>query len=156
MARKTTWVEKLNDSKDLPKVVKLRKEAVTHWHGENMVVPSPLEVDAIMRKVPKGKLTTTNELRQALAKKFKTDIACPLTTGIFSWIAANAAEEERAEGKKSITPYWRTLKSNGELNSKYPGGVDQQKTFLEGEGHKVIQKGKKYIVEDYEKKLAKI
>jgi hypothetical protein len=156
MTKKKTWIEKLHDSKDLPKVVKLKKESVEHWHGENMVVPSPLEVNNIMRKVPKGKLITINELRQALAKKFKTDIACPLTSGIFSWIAAHAAEEERVIGKKDITPYWRTLKSGGKLNPKYPGGIDQQKTFLEDEGHKVIQKCKKYVIEDYKEKLAKI
>lgn len=153
MAKKLTWIEKLHDSKDLPKIVKLEKNAVKHWHGENMVVPSPLDVNAIMKKVPKGKLITINELRLALAKKYKTDIACPLTTGIFSWIAAHAAEEERANGKKDITPYWRTLKSNGELNPKYPGGIEQQKTFLEGEGHKIIQKGRKHLVDNFESKL---
>jgi len=153
MAKKLTWVEKLNKDNGLPKIAKLDKDAAKHWHGQSMVVPSPLDVDAIMKKVPKGKLVTINELRLALAKKYKTDIACPLTTGIFCWIAAHAAEEERAGGKKDITPYWRTLKSNGELNPKYPGGIEQQKTFLEGEGHKVIVKGKKYIVDNFESKL---
>ena len=50
-------------------------------------------------------------------------------------------------------PYWRTLKANGELNAKYPGGVEAQKEKLEAEGHTIIQKGRtniKYFVKDYE------
>ena len=74
-----------------------------------------------MRKVPKGKLTTINEIRSALARKHRVDVGCPITTGIFAWIAANAAEEAAADGAKRVTPYWRTLKTGGELNPKYPG-----------------------------------
>ena len=48
-----------------------------------------------------------------------------------------------------------TLKSGGELNPKYPGGIEDQKARLESEGHRVIQKGKKYLVENYEKSLIK-
>ena len=73
-----------------------------------------------MKKVPKGKLTTINELRTALAKKHKTDFTCPITTGIFSWIAAYAADELAQQGRKRITPYWRTLKSDGQINRSTP------------------------------------
>ena len=80
-------------------------------------------------------------------------MGCPLTTGIFAWLAAHAAEEAAAEGKKGITPYWRTLKSGGELNPKYPGGIKAQKARLEAEGHTIRRKGKRYVVADYEKVL---
>ena len=136
---KKSWREKLADSKDLPKT---------------MVIPSPAEVDEVMRRVPKGKLATINEIRACLATKHGTDIACPMTTGIFAWIAAHAAEEARAAGKKDITPYWRTLKSGGELNPKYPGGIPALKKLLAAEGHKVVQKGRKFLVADFESKLA--
>ena len=33
------------------------------WGTGTFVIPAPLEVDAIMRKVPKGKLITINEIR---------------------------------------------------------------------------------------------
>ncbi len=147
-----SWVEKLHDSKDLPKVVKLNAKGAMHWHGETMIIPSPLEVDKMMREVPKGKLITTDEIRKKLAKKYKTDIACSLTTGIFSWISANAAGEEASLGKTKITPYWRTLKTKGELNPKYPGGIEDQTKLLKSEGHKVIQKGKRFFVENYQEK----
>jgi len=137
--RKKTWREKLIDSKDLPKT---------------MVIPSPAEVDEVMRRVPKGRLATINEIRACLAKKHGTDIACPMTTGIFAWIAAHAAEESRTEGQKSVTPYWRTLKTGGELNPKYPGGIPALKKLLAAEGHKVVKKGSKFIVADFDRKLA--
>jgi len=154
--KKKSWTEKLADSKDLPKVEKITDKMSKRWGTGTVVIPAPLEVDAIMRKVPEGKLVTINEIRATLAKKHKATIGCPMTTGIFAWIAANAAEEQRQEGKKDITPYWRTLKTKGVINTKYPGGVEGQEKLLEKEGHKVIQKGKKYIVADYEKSLIKL
>ena len=106
-----------------------------------------------MKRIPPGKLTTINELRAALAKKHRATIACPITTGIFAWIAAYAAEESAAAGAKRVTPYWRTLKSGGELNPKYPGGIPDVRRRLAAEGHKVSKRGTKYFVEDFEKSL---
>jgi alkylated DNA nucleotide flippase Atl1 len=126
------------------------------WGTGTVAIPAPMEVDEIMRKVPPGKLVTINDIRAVLAKKHGATIGCPITTGIFAWIAAHAAEEQRQKGEKNITPYWRTLKAGGVINEKYPGGVDAQKRLLEKEGHTVVQKGKKYVVADYEKSLAKI
>ncbi len=151
----TTWKEKLHDSKCLPKVEKIPKKMTKNWGKGTLVVPAPLEVDKLMKKVPKGKLITINQIREKLAKKHKATIACPMGTGIFAWIAAHSAEEDRAEGKKKITPYWRTVKKGGEINPKYPGGIKNQKKLLRKEGHKVIQKGKRFLVVDFEKKLIK-
>jgi len=74
------------------------------WGTGTVVIPAPVEVDQLMRKVPRGKLTTINEIRQALAAKHHATIGCPMTTGIFAWVAANAAEEQRQLGKTDITP----------------------------------------------------
>jgi alkylated DNA nucleotide flippase Atl1 len=153
---KPTWCEKLHDSKGLPKVEPITDSMSKRWGTGTLVIPAPIEVDEIMRKVPKGKLTTINDIRAALAKKHGATIGCPMTTGIFSWIAAHAAEEQRQNGEKDITPYWRTLKTGGLLNEKYPSGIEAQKQLLENEGHTVIQKGKKCFVLNYEKALATI
>ncbi len=126
------------------------------WGTGTFVIPAPLEVDELMRRVPKGKLVTITEIRQALARKHKTDIACPLTTGIFAWIAAHAAEERRAAGDKRITPYWRTLKAGGELNPKYPGGIAAVAKLLRAEGHKVARRGQKTVVLGFESHLARL
>jgi len=156
MPKRKSWSEKLKDSKDLPKVKEITGRMSKKWGAGTMVIPAPTEVDEIMRKVPEGRLITINEIRMALAKKHGTTICCPLTTGIFAWIAAHTAEEQKEKGEKDVTPYWRTLKTGGALNPKYPGGVEAQKKLLEKEGHKVIQKGKKYVVVDYEKSLVKL
>jgi alkylated DNA nucleotide flippase Atl1 len=155
MGKKTSWQEKLANSKDLPRIEKIDEKKSKRWGTGTYVIPAPIEVDAIMRKVPKGKVITINEIRQILAKKHKATIGCPITTGIFSWIAANAADEMERQGKKRITPYWRTLKTGGILNEKYPGGLENLKMRLEAEGHKVIQKGrsKHFMVENFEKSL---
>jgi len=155
-AKKKSWTEKLADSKGLPQVQVITEKMSKRWGTGTVAIPAPMEVNEMMKKVPEGKLITINEIRAALARKHKATIGCPITTGIFAWIAANAAEEQKQEGEKDITPYWRTLKTGGVINEKYPGGVEVQKKLLEKEGHKVIQKGKKYIVADYEKSLIKL
>lgn len=152
---KISWLKKLEDDKDLPKVIEIDEKMSKRWGTGTCVIPAPREVNEIMSKVPKGKLLTINQIREILAKKHGATIGCPITTGIFAWISANAAEELKKEGKKRITPYWRTLKTGGIINEKYPGGVKAQKKLLEDEGHKIIQKGKKYKVEDFEKRLMK-
>ena len=154
MARtKKSWREKLADDKGLPKVGPVTGKMTKKWGEGLMVIPAPREVAALMQKVPHGKLTTINELRAALARQHKADFGCPITTGIFAWIAAHAADEAAAEGRKRITPYWRTLKSGGELNPKYPGGIPSLKKRLTAEGHKVQQKGKRHFVIEFEKVL---
>ena len=150
-----SWQEKLADDKGLPKVEKITGKMSKRWGTGTVVIPAPKEVDEIMRKVPRGKLITINDIRSILARKHGATIGCPITTGIFAWVAAHAAEERSAEGKKNITPYWRTLKTGGIINEKYPGGLEVQKKLLEKEGHKVIQKGKNYVVVEFEKCLAK-
>jgi alkylated DNA nucleotide flippase Atl1 len=154
--KKTTWVEKLNDNKGLPKVEKITDKMSKRWGTGTVVIPAPIEVDEMMKTVPAGKLVTINDIRAALAKKHKATIGCPMTTGIFAWIAANAAEERKQSGEKDITPYWRTLKTGGILNEKYPGGVEGQKLLLEREGHTVIKKGKNHLVLNYEESLMQI
>ena len=91
-------------------------------------------------------------IREYFAEMNQADFTDPMTAGIFISIAAWASHQ-RAEDK---TPYWRTLKAKGELNPKYPGGIEAQRKKLEAEGHTIIQKGRKnirYFVKDYENVL---
>ncbi|MFH0768169.1 MAG: MGMT family protein [Chloroflexota bacterium] len=123
-------------------------------HGK-MLIPRPIDVDALMRKVEKGKLVTVDQIRERLAKDCLADFTCPLTTGIFMRIAAEAAEEDLKRGEKQITPYWRVVKADGSLNEKFPGGVVAQAAHLKEEGHTIVpSKGKKPPkVKDFEKAL---
>ena len=151
-----SWREKLEDSKDLPRVVEITGKMSTRWGTGTIVIPAPIEVDEIMKKVPEGKLITVNQIRETVAKRHGATIGCPLTTGIFANIAARAAEEAVAEGTTDITPYWRTLKSKGELNEKYPGGVESQVAHLIAEGHTIDRRRKTPRVQDFEKALMEV
>jgi alkylated DNA nucleotide flippase Atl1 len=144
----------LADSKNLPGVERITGKMSTRWGTGTVVIPAPIEADGIMRRIPEGKLITVNEIRATLARKHGATIGCPITTGIFTLIAARAAGENEAEGKKRVTPYWRTLKAQGEVNPKFPGGLDAQRARLEGEGHAVVARGKRLFVHNYESKLA--
>jgi hypothetical protein len=138
------------------KIVDIPPRMQARFGKGTMVIPRPLDVDGLIREVRRGKLVTVLQLRQELARRSKVDVACPLTTGIFIRISAEAAEEERRAGKKVITPYWRVLSSDGRLNPKFPGGVLAQARRLAGEGHKVAKpQGRKPAVIDFEKSLAR-
>jgi hypothetical protein len=147
---KKSWREKLADSKGCPKVAKIEGKLSKRWGEGTFVIPAPVEVDAAMKKVRAGKLTTIDAIRKSLAKKHGTTIACPITTGIFAWIAAHAADEAENDGSVRITPYWRTLKTGGELNAKYPGGIKNLRARLTAEGHRIVKKGPRYFVVDHE------
>ncbi|NQT31441.1 MAG: MGMT family protein [Deltaproteobacteria bacterium] len=153
-----TWREKLADDKDFPRVVEITGKMSTRWGTGTVVIPAPREVDEIMRSVPSGKLTTINQIRAQLAKRHGASIGCPITTGIFAGIAARAAGEDAAEGKKDITPYWRTLKVGGVLNEKYPGGLETQAEKLKAEGHTIEtdKNGKPKKVRDFERSLVEL
>jgi alkylated DNA nucleotide flippase Atl1 len=153
MKMKKSWREKLADNKGLPRVGKVTGKMSKRWGTGKFVIPAPLEVDALMKQVPKGRVVTINELRAALAARHKVNFACPITTGIFSWIAAHAAAEAETEGARRITPFWRTLKTGGEVNPKYPGGVEGIAKRLHAEGHKIVAKGRRKLVADYKNKL---
>jgi len=155
---RTSWQEKLHRNNGLPKKGRVEGKMTQRWGTGTLVIPAPLEVDALMRQVPRGRLTTINELRAALARRHEVDLACPITTGIFAWIAAHAAAEAEAAKQKGATPtpYWRTLKTGGELNPKYPGGIALLKKRLTAEGHTVTQKGTRFFVKDFDQRLAQL
>lgn len=155
MQKKLTFREKLADDRDLPRVQPLTGGMKEQWGPGTIVLPAPSEVAELMRKVPKGRVTTINCIREFLALRHGATVACPIVTGIHARIVAGAAGEDEEEGKDSITPYWRTLKRGGELNGKYPGGLPGQRRRLEEEGLNVIARGKRWFIEDYKRFLVK-
>ena len=143
----------LRDSKDMPKIqIITDRKSIEKYGGDRMYFAPPMDYDAAMRRVPCGKLTTVGDIRAWFAEQSGADFTEPITAGIFVSIAAWASYQ-RGEDE---TPWWPTLKANGELNPKYPGGAEAQKEKLEAEGHTVLRKGRtnvKYVVKDYEKAL---
>lgn len=143
----------LNDSKDMPRIQTITDEkSIEKYGGNRMYFAPPKDYDRVMWRIPCGKVTTVGEIRDYFARLSQADFTEPITAGIFVSIAAWASHQRSGDE----TPYWRTLKANGELNPKFPGGVEAQKAKLEAEGHTVIQKGRtniRYYVKDYEKVL---
>ena len=143
----------LHDSKDMPKIQTITDpKSIEKYGGSRMYFAPPIDYDRVMKRVPWGKLTTVGEIRRYFARRNRADFTEPITAGIFVSIAAWASSQRTED----ITPYWRTLKANGELNPKYPGGAEAQKAKLEAEGHIVAPRGRtniKYFVVDYEKAL---
>lgn len=153
MASEKDFNAMLHDGKDMPKIQTVTDEkSIRKYGGSRMYFAPPIDYDTVMRRVPFGKLLTVGIIRDYFAKQNGADLTDPMTAGIFVSIAAWASFQ-RSEDE---TPYWRTLKANGELNEKYPGGAEAQKEKLEAEGHTVIKKGRKnirYFVKDYESAL---
>ena len=147
---KKDFNEMLQESKDMPKIKVITDgPSIEKYGGSRMYFAPPIDYDKIMRTIPFGKVITVGKIREHFASKSGADFTDPITAGIFVSIAAWASHQ-RSDDK---TPYWRTLKANGELNEKYPGGAIKQKEQLEAEGHTIIQKGRKnikYYVNDYD------
>jgi len=146
-----TWREKLEVEQE-PRVVDDPR-----GRGK-MLIPTPLDVDALIHRVEKGMLITDKQIRERLARNFHADLTCPMTTGIFIRIVGETAEEDLRDGREQITPYWRVIKPDGSLIEKFPGGVEAQATRLREESHTIEPgKGKKPPrVKDFEKSLQKL
>lgn len=125
-----------------------------------MLIPRPLDLDGLIRNIPRGKLATVDQLRGRLAREFGADFTCPLVTGMFLRIVAEAAEQELSQGKDlpQVTPWWRVVKRDGSLNPKFPGGTARQAELLAAEGHELLSgRGKRPPrVKDYQEVLAEI
>jgi alkylated DNA nucleotide flippase Atl1 len=155
--KKKSWQEKIANKNNFPKVAKLEKKFPCYnflqkmgvREGEEVILVNSEEILDLMKKIPEGKLITIVEICKKIAKENNVKGCCSLTTGISIMAIANAVEEAAKENKNLNVPYWRTLKSDGFLNEKYPGGIEAQRKMLENEGFKILQKGKKCYVENY-------
>ena len=155
------WQDKLADNENYPKILKLEEKFPCYptlkkmgvKAGDDIVLVNPSHVIRVMKSVPIGKLITIREICIKLAQEFNVQGCCSLTVGIFIMTAANAVDEAAKQGRELSIPYWRTLKAEGLLNEKFPGGLESHKTLLEKEGFKIIAKGRYYFVQDFSKNL---
>ncbi len=110
-----SWRQKLET--ELPDHGKIVTDRRT---GGTLLIPRPLDVDALVRQIPEGKLVTDVQLRKRLARDSGADAACPLTTGIFLRTVAETTEEDARNGRLPVAPYWRVIKGDGSVNEKFP------------------------------------
>jgi hypothetical protein len=152
-----SWKEKMNRP-EKPRVVQIdtrwKRWLNQYGHG-TMLIATPRLVEGLIRKVPRGRLCTINSIRERLARDFGTTTTCPLTTGIFVRIVAEAANEDLREGRKRVTPFWRLVRVDGSMMDKLPGGPPAQAKLLRKEAHTILlgQGRKLPRVKDFERKL---
>lgn len=141
MGRKKTPLEKL----EYPAHPEI-KEAPPRWAeqfgGKDMLIPTPGLIIEALSNIQPGELLRVGQLRKALADRASADFACPLTTGIFLRVVAEAAEA----GAPQAYPWWRVVQDDGALNLKFPGGGTVQAERLQAEGHQVVMRGKRLVV----------
>ncbi|MBN2462043.1 MAG: MGMT family protein [Dehalococcoidia bacterium] len=154
-----TWRQKLEEEHpEHGKVVDIPPKMQSRFGTGKMLIPKPLDIDALIKKVTKGQLATVTQIREKLAKVAHANCSCPMTTGIFLRVVAEVAEEDFSNGQREVTPYWRVIKADGSLNEKFPGGVQVQAARLKEEGH-IIEpnRGKKPPrVKNFEKSLQEL
>lgn len=158
-SKKKTWIDKRDQILE-PEI----KHGPDNWNesmgggGTQMLISTPKIIDETIRHIPEGKLVTMTGLRDSLATQAGADYTCPLTTGIFLRIAAEAAEMEREIGKTDLAPWWRVVRDDGTMNEKMPGKGDLQQRILQAEGHAIVQKprGKKLMVQDFEAEVVQV
>ncbi len=134
---KISWRAKLHKP-TRPKLVPVPEGMVKRLGSGMMLIPTALQVDAMVRKIPRGQVSSMSQIRQRLARWHNADVTCPLVTGIFLRTVAEAAEEDRRAGRHDVAPYWRVVRDGGGLNAKVPGGVEEQARRLLEEGHRIV------------------
>lgn len=157
--QKKTWIDKRDQ--DLEPEIKFGPD---NWNesmgggGTQMLISTPKMIDETIRHIPSGMLVTMSGLRDSLATQAGADYTCPMTTGIFLRIAAEAAEMERDLGKEDLAPWWRVIRDDGTMNEKMPGKGSLQEKMLTEEGHLLGPKprGTKIMVLDFEPKVIQI
>ena len=124
MKRKKSWTEKLQSTR--PHEVKPAPMDIAGMKkGEIMLIPTPSIVDAFIRRIPAGKSMDVKTFRQKLARKYKAEVTCPITTGFHLRTVAEAALEahERGAPLADITPFWRVLDADAPTTAKLSCGA---------------------------------
>lgn len=123
--KRKTWQEKLHN-KHPEKIEVVDKQFADIPAGATMYIATPMVVDAYIRNIPKGVHTTLQQMRRDLAAEHNAEYSCPITSGIFLRIVAEAAWEEHMAGKplRQITPFWRMIDGKAPAAKKLSFGVE--------------------------------
>ncbi|HEU4471837.1 MAG TPA: hypothetical protein VFR58_12170 [Flavisolibacter sp.] len=133
--KRKSWKEKLNIDRK-PLLEKVPKDFAGISAGQLMLIPTPKLVDAYIRQIPEGRQVDMQTMRKDLAAEYHAEVTCPLTTGIFVRIAAEAAFEEYEQGASlnRITPFWRVITEKSTTAKKLSFGTELLKTLRKKEG----------------------
>ena len=123
---KKSWLEKLNDLSKKPEVKKVEKDFADIPAGAKMLIATPQIINDYVKNIPKEKSVSLQTMRKDLALEYGAEYTCPVTSGIFLRIVAEAAHEQLQQGKSlaAITPFWRIIQTSSPLNKKLSFGSD--------------------------------
>jgi hypothetical protein len=124
-AKGKTWTDKILSGR--PHEVKINEKGFADIPpGSMMLIATPKIIDEYVRQIPKGKSVSLQTMRKDLASEFNAEYACPVTTGIFLRIVAEAAHEQLTGGKalKNVAPFWRVVDENSTIGKKVSFGSD--------------------------------
>lgn len=125
MYYRKTWQEKLTGHNEL-QVKRADKDFAGIKAGQVMLIPTPLVIDHYIRQIPWGTNVTMETLRRDLALEYGAEVTCPLTTGMFVRIVAEAAHEAYENGTplKEIAPFWRVIDENSPAAARLSFGTE--------------------------------
>jgi hypothetical protein len=130
-------------------IVEIPNNRVRFFGGAGkMLLPGPATVAALIKKVPARKLITTTLICQKLTQQFNVRGTCPVTT--------QKALQTVAHDSTNEVAYWRVIKANGGLITRFPGGAEGQAARLRNEGFTVDKKGKVQKVKNFRERLASL
>lgn len=134
-AKGKKWEDKISGEKK-PEVKVNEKGFADIPPGGRMLIATPKIVDDYVREIPEGNEVTLQTMRKDLAQQFNAEYTCPVTSGVFLRIVAEAAHEALEKGKtlKSITPFWRVIDENSNIAKKLSFGVEFVKKQRKKEG----------------------
>lgn len=142
MAKKKTYREKINEVEE--KIHDITPEWEEKLGKGKILIPNAIDIERVINNTKKGELLTNDTIRTILAKEKNVQVTAAIPTGVYLKYIALAAEEERELNKTNITPYWRVLRPDGSLNTKFPISINELTNLLENEGHILeLGKGKK-------------
>ncbi|XDD42477.1 hypothetical protein AB3N58_14445 [Leptospira sp. WS60.C2] len=132
---KLQWNEKLTKKAD-PKVKHIEKKFSDINADSDMLIATPKIFEDYLKKIPKGQFVEIKKIRKDLAKRFKADATCPVTTGLFIRIVAESAYENFQNGVKisELTPFWRVIAPNSSLAKKLSFGTEFLEKMQKKEG----------------------
>ena len=83
-------------------------------------------INDYVKSIPYSKFVEPSTVRDHLAKKYKADKTCPVTTGIFLRIVSEASYGEYQSGDdlETIASFWRIVKINSKLARKLAFGMN--------------------------------
>ena len=125
MTKKKSWLDKLNENKE-PKIKRIEIDFADIPAGSTMFIATPKLIDQYIKEIGVGKRVDIKTLRKDLALEHKADYTCPVTTGIFLRIVAEANYEKLQQGKslEEITPFWRVIEPKSALAKKLTFGQE--------------------------------